>query len=89
MSFDIKVVMLSMDSFPPVNCQDTLGAIKLKSVNESIRKKFPQMKCQARINVEVLGPMLKYEAVHKFTEQIFTDTPTSLVPQVTLSSGLG
>lgn len=47
------------------------------------------MKYQARINVEVLRLMLKYEAVHKVTEQTFTDTQTSLVPNFTRSSGLG
>lgn len=84
-----------MDSFSPVICQYTftaqlgLRAIKPKSVNESITKMFPQIKYQARRNVEVFKLMLKYEALHKVTEQIFTDTPTRLVLRVSLSPGLG
>lgn len=75
-----------MDSFSPDNCQYTftaqhdLRAIKLKKIKK-LKNKF----YQARINVEVLRLMLKYEAVQKVTEQAFMDTPTSLVSKVALS----
>lgn len=44
------------------------------------------MRHRARINIL---HMLKYETVHRVTEQTFLNTPTSLVPKFTLGSGLG